>query len=254
MDKILERERYDQRSLKDLSTDQKYTDLGANFISLPLRHPYIFYEKMINLHIKEGFKVLEIGAGFGMHTSSVLKTGAYVFATDISMNSLKLLKKNIDKTHLDRLTCLLADMEKIPFDDNYFDAVVCAGSLSYGDPFSVDSEIFRVLKKEGLFICVDSYGENYLYKLNRFFHYLRGGRSFSTLKRIPNKKRIANIKEKYVKVQISFFGSIVWFSPILSIFFGYEKVSSIIEWVDNKINVSNSAFKFVLFAKSKKTT
>ena len=34
-------------------------------------------------------------------------------------------------------------------------------------------EIHRVLKKNGIFICVDSLNNNLIYRVNRWFHYIK---------------------------------------------------------------------------------
>ena len=68
-------------------------------------------------------------------------------------------------------------MELLPFDNEIFDIVACAGGLSYGDNKLVLNEIYRVLKPKGMFICIDSLNENPIYKFNRYLHYLRGNRT-----------------------------------------------------------------------------
>ena len=60
-------------------------------------------------------------------------------------------------------------MESLPFKDKSFDIVACAGGLSYGDNKKVANEIYRVLKDNGSFICIDSLNENPFYKFNDIF-------------------------------------------------------------------------------------
>ena len=90
------------------------------------------------------------------------------------------------KKKYQNLKILSADIEQLPFKDMSFDAVCCAGSLSYGSKKQVISEIFRVLKTNGIFISIDSLNDNPIYKLNRYIHFLRGNRSFSTLINMPS--------------------------------------------------------------------
>jgi 2-polyprenyl-3-methyl-5-hydroxy-6-metoxy-1,4-benzoquinol methylase len=95
-DKSIERERYDSRALsllrKELFNAQNF---GSDTIPLPLRLPYLFYEEKIKEIIKPIYSVLEVGFGTGLHTYSLIKTGATVTASDISPNSLIVLKKNL---------------------------------------------------------------------------------------------------------------------------------------------------------------
>ena len=65
-------------------------------------------------------------------------------------------------------------MEDLPFSNNSFDVVASAGSLSYGSKKIVDKEILRILRPNGIFICVDSLNNNPIYRFNRFQNYLRG--------------------------------------------------------------------------------
>lgn len=253
IDKQIEASRYDARSFELLNNfNVKLQKTGSEAIDLSLRQPYIVYENTIRKLIKCGEKVLEIGSGSGMHTKVLLETGAYVTASDISKFSLELLKKRIDSFNMsDRLTCSVGDMENLPFPDFFFDAVVCAGSLSYGDPTIVNNEIARVLKPGGVFIAVDSLSSNPIYNLNRYIHFLRKERSNSTLKRMPNFKRLNDFRNFFNTVEIQYFGSIVWLVPFLKCIFGAPIAASIVNWVDKTIRVKKSAFKFLLVAKNK---
>jgi len=144
---------------------------------------------------------------------------------------------------------MVADIEKLPFDNESFDVVTCAGSLSYGDAKLVDSEIYRVIKPGGFFICVDSLNCNPLYWLNRYVHYLRGLRSKMTLINMPTLKRINLFSEKYKEINIKYFGSITFLMPIISEFFGDKMAYSFSNYIDKIINVKKTAFKFTMVAK-----
>ena len=95
-DKLGEKNRYDERALNLLKQNGlAFSKYGSTLIPLVLRSPYLFYEKKINEIIHPKMKVLEIGSGTGLHTYSLIKTGAIVTATDISQNSLHVLKTNL---------------------------------------------------------------------------------------------------------------------------------------------------------------
>ena len=96
---------------------------------------------------------------------------------NISSISLKVLEKNLLKFSKAGLQTVVADMEQLPFENESFNVVTCAGSLSYGDAEKVDSEIRRVIKPSGFFICVDSLNNNPVYRLNRFIHDLKKERT-----------------------------------------------------------------------------
>lgn len=97
-DKLAELHRYDERSRSKLSTSgtaQAAGELGSVAIPQYLRAPYIFYEKCVSELIDSEDQVLELGAGSGLHTWALVKTGAVITATDISPNALKLLEQRI---------------------------------------------------------------------------------------------------------------------------------------------------------------
>jgi 2-polyprenyl-3-methyl-5-hydroxy-6-metoxy-1,4-benzoquinol methylase len=91
--KLIEKKRYDKRALDLLKQGPLGPSKhGSNSIPFALRSPYIYYEKKIKELIKPQMKVLEIGSGMGLHTYSLIKTGANITATDISPNALQVLE------------------------------------------------------------------------------------------------------------------------------------------------------------------
>ena len=242
-DKKVERNRYDDRALKLLSKGSFDKDTGSSSYSLPIRTPYLRYEEMHIEFIDNSDNVLEIGAGTGIHTHSLLETGAFVVATDISPNSVQIIKKKY-KEYSDKLIAKVADMELLPFGNETFDVVCSAGSLSYGDNQIVMNEIHRVLKPGGKLIIVDSLHENPLYIINRWMGYYRGTRSLSTLRRMPTLKLIKEYGDKFNIKKLDFFNSLTWLSPILTLFLKKELVGRIFDRFDTLINVKRSAFKF----------
>ena len=144
---------------------------------------------------------------------------------------------------------MVADVEQLPFDNGSFDVVASAGSLSYGDAKKVDSEIRRVLKPNGLFICVDSLNHNPIYKFNRYIHFLRGARSKMTLLNMPTIQRINALNKMYNEVNVKYFGSISFLTPFMKILIGNKMTCRISYLVDTNFNIKYSAFKFVLIAK-----
>lgn len=249
-DKKIEFTRYNERAKKLLllKDNVNFDELGALSYPEIFKKPYIEYEKFHKKYIKASSKVLEIGAGTGLFTKSLLDSGANVVATDISPNSLKVIRKRYAQ-YQQKLIVQVADMEKLPFNKNYFDFVTCAGSLSYGGNDLVMNEIFRVLKPGGIFICVDSLNENPLYKFNRWLNYKRGRRSLGTLTNMPTINLIEKYKTNFELISINFFGSLVWIYPFLKLLIGKSNATKIIDKFDGLNKTSRSAFKFVMAAR-----
>jgi ubiquinone/menaquinone biosynthesis C-methylase UbiE len=223
------------------------TPFGSQTMSSYLQTPYIYYEQMISELIRPEHRVLELGAGAGLHTRVLLQTGAQVTASDISPNSLGLLKQQF-KNVPGNLNTEVADMESLPFDDSSFDVITSAGSLSYGDPILVETEIRRVLRPGGMLICVDSLNHNPVYRANRWLHYVRGNRSKSTLKRMPDLARIRALSEGFSIVNVRFFGAMSFAMPGIARLFGENSARAASDRIDQLIGVRRSAFKFVIVA------
>ena len=190
---------------------------------------------------------MEIGAGLGENTSKLVEMSFNVCATDLSPKSVEFMSKRFSKYK--NFTTMVADMEKLPFRNESFDVICSAGSLSYGDNAIVLNNIYQALKPGGFFICVDSLNNNWIYRLNRFFHYLTGRRSLSTLRRMPSTRLFEIYNKKFEEVTVTYFGSLVWLAPVLKLFLREAPVSNTLKWFDTLINVKYSAFKFVMVAR-----
>ena len=248
-DKQVERDRYDQRATQILFQDrQALSQTGLSYLPDYLRTPYIYFEKCLIELLKPGIRVLEIGAGSGQHTDVLVKSGADVTATDISPNSLKLLERRIQKFTGKAVKTRVADMESLPFEDNSFDFIVCAGSLSYGDVDTVNNEFKRVLCSGGSLVCVDSLDHNPVYRLNRLIGYFRGNRSKSTLLRMPDMKRIDSLAEGFDEVEVRYFGAFSFIMPLVSKIIGNAKAKQLSDRLDSLIACKKAGFKFVMVA------
>lgn len=94
-DKNIELMRYDKRAEKLLMQDYRNLLTWLESEAEYLRSSYLCYEEKINDLIHPNDKVLEIGSGTGVHTYSLIKTGAHIFATDISSKSLQVLENKL---------------------------------------------------------------------------------------------------------------------------------------------------------------
>jgi len=250
-DKQQELQRYDDRALSRLSAPGSDRQLDDGVLAMPayLRAPYLHYESRVAELIGPAHTVLELGAGAGGHTLALARTGARVTATDISPHSLVYLARRLADLGLTVQT-RVADMEALPFVENAFDFVACAGSLSYGEPALVDAEIRRVLRPGGALICVDSLNHNPVYQLNRLIHCYRGNRTRSTLKRMPDLRRIEQIARPFRTVEVRYFGALSFAMPVMARVLGPKRAGEFSDWIDQTARIRRSAFKFVLIAQS----
>lgn len=113
------------------------------------------YDVLVNeIQKSQSGKILDIGCGNG-NLFTFLPDGKYeLFGIDFSENMISEAKKNC-KT---KVSFIVADAEKLPFDDNTFDIVVCNASFHhYIHPNIVLEEMNRVLKIGGKVLIGDPY-------------------------------------------------------------------------------------------------
>ncbi|NOY86995.1 MAG: class I SAM-dependent methyltransferase [Deltaproteobacteria bacterium] len=112
--------------------------------------------------IKSGItqgSALEVGPGPGyLGLEWLTKTqNTTLNALDISNDMLKIAERNANEYNLtDRVEYIEGMGDKMPFEDNLFDAVFTNGSLhEWHDPENTFNEICRVLKSNGKFFISD---------------------------------------------------------------------------------------------------
>lgn len=105
------------------------------------------------LRIKPGLRVLDIGCGSGRHTAAVARyKGVQVLGADINLSDIVETKKRlIFQERLEgkrgRWDLLAANINRLPFRDNFFDLIVCSEILEHiPDHRRAVAEVTRVLK------------------------------------------------------------------------------------------------------------
>jgi ubiquinone/menaquinone biosynthesis C-methylase UbiE len=115
-------------------------------------------DHIIKSGIKEGV-VLEIGPGPGYLGLEWLKKTkeTTLRAVEISPDMIQIAEKNAKEYRLQsRVTYVEGDAQKIPFDENTFDAVFTNGSLhEWSQPQKIFNEIHRVLNPGGKYFISD---------------------------------------------------------------------------------------------------
>lgn len=102
---------------------------------------------------QEGEKALDLGCGTGIYSVWLAKMGLDVTGVDISKEMLSKAKEKVAEEKLN-IEFVLADIHGLPFEDHTFDLVVSNITLEFvDDPQKVVSEVLRVLKPGGRFVC-----------------------------------------------------------------------------------------------------
>jgi len=103
--------------------------------------------------------ILDIATGTGDLAILMSQTNAEkIIGLDISAGMLEVGKKKIEEKKLSNvIELVLADSEKIPFDDNYFDAITVGfGVRNFENLEKGFTEILRVLKPNGVFVILET--------------------------------------------------------------------------------------------------
>jgi len=227
--------------------------VGANSVPEYLREPYLKFESEIKKSLASlgpKPKVLEFGAGTGNYTAIPVLCGAVVTASDLAESALAVLRDRY--SGFSNLSVALADIEGTYFSDESFDLIMCAGVLSYGNHDLVLTEVERLLKPGGFFVCVDSLNHNPIYRLNRYIHFLRGSRTASTLRRMPTLDLLDRYRARFESCFVWYFGCVSWLMPFLSRVVGLPSASRLSRCIDRLVSVKGSAFKYVMTARKMK--
>ncbi len=104
--------------------------------------------------------VLDIATGTGDLAINIAKstTAKKIIGLDISEGMLNVGKEKIAKEQLtDKIEMTLGDSEKMPFDDNSFDAITVAFGVRNFEHLEIGlTEILRVLKSKGTFVILET--------------------------------------------------------------------------------------------------
>jgi ubiquinone/menaquinone biosynthesis C-methylase UbiE len=237
-------QKYSDIAKSELLEIQKNKSFNIGLEKVPHIHrtPFQEYYDAIAKMIRPGTRVLELGAGTGIHSFMVIELGGELTAVDISKESLAVLEIKFQG----RVTTICADMVSIPLPDNSFDVIVSCGSLSYGDPRLVFYEVLRLLKPGGSIVFLDTLNHNWIYSLNRFRHYIQGKRTLTTLKWMPRMTTIDRYKEVFSFSSVSYYGKILWLHRPLGFFLNSHQMERLLRKIDDSKAFNRSAFKFLL--------
>lgn len=118
------------------------------------------------LGLKKGgnnIRILDAGCGYGTYSSELRARGYNVVGCDLSIESLK-IHLSFYPEAINSLIC--CDLLSLPFENESFDLVFCAGVLHhFKNPFKAISELRRVSK--GKIIAREPNGSNFVNKLGR---------------------------------------------------------------------------------------
>jgi len=133
------------------------------WLDFPLRRLILSPQKLADrLHLKENFKVLEIGPGPGYFSVEVARRipHGYLELLDIQQEMLEKNRHKIEMTGLRNVDFTQGDAVNLPFDENKFDVVFLVAVLGeVSDKERCLGDIYRVLKPSGLLSITEQPGD-----------------------------------------------------------------------------------------------
>lgn len=120
------------------------------------KEPSIRVIKAVKFFKQQGIKrILDLGCGTGRHTILLLKENFEVYGCDSSERAIKIIKETLNRGKFEK-----CDMVSLPYENNFFGAILCHQVIQHGKMSDIKkaiSEMYRILKKEGiLFLTVIS--------------------------------------------------------------------------------------------------
>ncbi len=118
-------------------------------------------------------KILDVATGTADFAIEAIRLNPEkIIGVDISAKMLKIGKEKIKKLNLEKnIELLLADSEKLPFENNYFDAITVGfGVRNFENLKKGLSEMYRVLDKNGTVVILE-FSKPKAFPLNYIFNF-----------------------------------------------------------------------------------
>lgn len=114
-----------------------------------------------HIDFKKTHRVLEVGTGNGRMAFRVAPYVGKVYGIDVDKEILKVARARSEKTCLNNVRMVCGDISKAPFGNSFFDVVLCSWVLHHVENKDAAlREIYRTLKKGGIFLSIDVTGDN----------------------------------------------------------------------------------------------
>ena len=97
--------------------------------------------------------VLDLACGSGRYLIHLLENGFNMYGLDIAQEAIKIANNLLEEKDLNAELAIGSMFESLPYNNNFFDAVICISSLNHGTIEEIREgikEIERILKPGGL--------------------------------------------------------------------------------------------------------
>jgi len=156
------------------------------------------YRRIISeIKIKKGQNVLDVGTGTGVLIPYLLEIEKEIniFAIDIAE---KMIEKFREKNYPPNVKSFVMDIKKTIFNDNFFDIIIANACYPhFEEKATALKEIYRLLKKGGIFIISHPTGRKFVNELHRKTHPLIAKDKIGSISEM--KKFIENFGFRFIK-------------------------------------------------------
>jgi ubiquinone/menaquinone biosynthesis C-methylase UbiE len=118
-----------------------FDDLAKNYDQFRTGYSGNLYDSLGELGFRNGMRVLDVACGSGLSMEPLVARGMSVVGIDKSTEMLKAAKQRVPTAALAHGTA-----ESLPFENAFFDGVICAQSFHWFDAAKAYSEMIRVAK------------------------------------------------------------------------------------------------------------
>lgn len=114
------------------------------------------YANEVKKYLTDNAKVLEVAPGPGYFSIELAKMGNYnITGMDISADFVEICKTNAKRENIS-IDFLQGNVSKMPFGDSTFNFIFCSAAFkNFKEPVTALSEMYRVLKDNGIVLIVD---------------------------------------------------------------------------------------------------
>lgn len=133
-------------------------------LPLPNTHVQMLFEQ---LGSTAGMRVLDCGCGAGELALAIAKDASLVAGFDLSLESVRLMRAHAERLGVPAPGGLASVMERLPFPDATFDAVVGKSILHHVDVGAAMQEIKRVMKPGARAVFIENQLTNPLLRFAR---------------------------------------------------------------------------------------
>lgn len=130
-----------------------YDSWGCRIFFSPL---YTKVEELLTPHLRTASRMLDLACGTGEIIARLAPHYTHVefFGLDLTPAMLDRAKRKTENLH--NVHWAVGKADQLPFPENYFSIVLCSESFHhFPKPKETLQEIFRILKKDGIFLLVD---------------------------------------------------------------------------------------------------